>query len=206
MIPPVVDPQSLTIREKPATVVVLSATQLVRWLKKRPQVFTTEQVSWLLRAADLPTTWHTAPLEPASAQSLSAAFGTLCAPVESISGLAVGFVLLFPLFALGAVGGGDLKLLAGLGAWFGPLAALQLFCIEALVGAVLVIAQAVQQGRTNALFRNSAVLAVNITHMGDVGVDHVRSTGEASRSVDRPLPYAVPILIALVALLAWNWS
>lgn len=136
----------------------------------------------------------------------SAAFGTLCAPVESMSGLAVGFVLLFPLFALGAVGGGDLKLLAGLGAWFGPLAALQLFCIEALVGAVLVMAQAVQQGRTNALFRNSAVLAVNITHMGDVGVDHVRSTGQASRSVDRPLPYAVPILIALVALLAWNWS
>lgn len=73
----VVDPQSLTIREKPATVVVLSATQLVRWLKKRPPVFTPEQVSWLLRAADLPATWHTAPQEPASAQSLSAAFGTL---------------------------------------------------------------------------------------------------------------------------------
>jgi hypothetical protein len=73
----VVEPQSLTVREKPAKVVVLSAAQLVRWLKKRPQVLTADQVTWLLRAADAPSTWHVAPAEAQPAPTLHSAFSCL---------------------------------------------------------------------------------------------------------------------------------
>jgi prepilin peptidase CpaA len=38
----------------------------------------------------------------------------------SLAGAAVGLALLLPLFAKRWVGGGDVKLLAGLGAWVGP--------------------------------------------------------------------------------------
>jgi hypothetical protein len=73
----VVEPQSLTVRGKPAKVVVLTSAQLVRWLKKRPQLFTADQVAWLLRPADAPATWHVAPAEAQPASALQAAFSAL---------------------------------------------------------------------------------------------------------------------------------
>jgi hypothetical protein len=35
-------------------------------------------------------------------------------------------------------------------------------------------------------YGNSAVLAMNLAHVGDLGVDHVRETGQASKSVLSP--------------------
>jgi prepilin peptidase CpaA len=135
----------------------------------------------------------------------SAAFSATCSPGASLLGLLVGFALPFVLFAMGALGGGDVKLLAGIGAWFGPTAALNTFVIAAVLGAVMVVAQAVAQRRTKVLFRNTAVLAVNLAHVGDVGLDHAKATGQSCRSVDRPLPYAVPVLIAMGILVARSW-
>jgi prepilin peptidase CpaA len=139
------------------------------------------------------------------AQSIAFGSAAVCTPSASLLGLGVGFALPFLLFALGALGGGDVKLLAGVGAWFGPAAVFNVFVIAAVVGAVMVVAQALAQRRGKVLLRNSAVLAVNLAHLGDVGVEHARATGQASRSVDRPLPYAVPVLIAMLILLAANW-
>jgi len=123
-------------------------------------------------------------------------------PTQSLMGLAVGFTLTFLLFAIGAVRGGDVKLLAGVGAWLGPGMAFAIFAVEAVVGMVIVLAQALAQGRLTLLFRNSAVVGMNLMHLRDFGIDHVATTGNECRSVNRPLPYAVPVLIA-TALVAW---
>jgi prepilin peptidase CpaA len=40
----------------------------------------------------------------------------------SLAGWLVGAALFFPFFALGGMGAGDVKLLAAVGAWIGPLA------------------------------------------------------------------------------------
>lgn len=122
-------------------------------------------------------------------------------PLQSAGGLGLGFGLTFILFALGALGGGDVKLLAGVGAWVGVWGVAQVFAGAAVVGMVIVLVQSARQGRMGILFRNSAVLAINLVHVGDVGVDHVSHTGRESRSVDRPLPYAVPVLVAAVAVM-----
>jgi hypothetical protein len=61
------------------------------------------------------------------------------------------------------------------------------------------------QGRLRILSRNSAVLAINLVHLGDVGVEHAAATGRSCRSVEKPLPYAVPVLIAVISLLAAGW-
>ena len=135
----------------------------------------------------------------------SIAFGVVSSPGTSLLGLLVGFALPFVLFAMGALGGGDVKLLAGVGAWFGAQAALATFCIAAIVGAVMVVTQALAQRRTKVLLRNTAVLAVNLAHVGDVGLDHAKATGQSCRSVDGPLPYAVPVLIAVAVLVARSW-
>jgi prepilin peptidase CpaA len=119
-------------------------------------------------------------------------------PGQAWLGLVVGFALMFPQFALNALRGGDVKLMAGIGAWFGPLGVLQIFVIQAIVGLVIVLVQCTWQGKLTALFRNSAVLAVNLVHINNVGAEHVIETGKSFRSIDRPLPYAVPVLIATV--------
>ena len=124
---------------------------------------------------------------------------------QAIFGFLAGFALMLMLYLLGAVAGGDVKMMVGIGAWLGPEAVLKVFLVQALVGAVIVMTQAIAQRRGRILIRNSAVLAMNLAHVGDVGVNHVRDTGQASRSVDRPLPYAVPVLIAVMILLARSW-
>lgn len=126
----------------------------------------------------------------------------LIAPGDALLGCLAGFVLTFPLYALGAVGGGDVKLVAGIGAWFGPQAALAVFCVEAIVGMFLALAQAAQQGKTRLLLKNSALVAVNLAHVTDVGIEHVKQTGQACRSIDRPLPYAVPVMVSVAILMA----
>jgi prepilin peptidase CpaA len=123
-------------------------------------------------------------------------------PMQSVGGLLVGFALPFVLFALGALGGGDVKLLAGVGAWVGPVNVMIVFAVAALVGMVIVLVQSIAQGRLVTLFRNSTVLLINLWHVQDVGTAHLSETGKACRSVERPLPYAVPVLAATVLVLA----
>lgn len=127
------------------------------------------------------------------------------APSQALLGLLVGFAIPFTLFALGALGGGDVKLLAGIGAWVGPVVVVQIFLGAAIVGLFIVLVQCALQGKLFTLFRNSAVLAMTLMHVGQLGVRHAAETGQACRSVDRPLPYAVPVLIStLLVLLLWN--
>jgi prepilin peptidase CpaA len=127
-------------------------------------------------------------------------------PGQSALGFLTGFAITFVLFALGALGGGDVKLLAGLGAWLGPTQTVLVFAIAALIGMVIVLAQAARRGRLKRLFQNSAVIATHLVFAGD-GIDsgqaaemgHACSGGAGA---DKPLPYAVPVFIATALLLA----
>lgn len=127
--------------------------------------------------------------------------GGTVSPGQSALGLLAGIGLPFVLFAIGALGGGDVKLLAGIGAWLGPAGVLQVFLAEAVIGMVIVLAQAAAAGRLRVLVRNTVLVAVNLMHLNELGVDHVRRTGQSCRSVDRPLPYAVPTLAATLFVL-----
>lgn len=129
-------------------------------------------------------------------------------PAQAGQGLLAGLGLTFILFAIGALGGGDVKLLAGVGAWIGAAGVVFVFASAAIIGMVMVLCQSLAQGRLRILLRNSAMVAVNVMHVDSVGVEHVSETGKSCRSVDRPLPYAVPVLVGVVLLLMgralWN--
>ena len=58
----------------------------------------------------------------------------------SLAGTAVGLGLLLPAYAIGGMGAGDVKLLAGVGAWVWGTVTFYAFCVSAIVGGVLAIA------------------------------------------------------------------
>lgn len=124
-------------------------------------------------------------------------------PMQALAGMAVGFVLTFILFALGAMGGGDVKLLAGVGAWIGPWPVLAVFAVAAVVGMGIVLAQAAAAGRLTRLMRNTGIVTINLVHVGDVGLAHAQATGRDCQTIDKPLPYAVPVLLATIAVILW---
>jgi prepilin peptidase CpaA len=123
---------------------------------------------------------------------------------DSILGTLAGFGLPLTLFVMGALGGGDVKLLAGVGAWLGAGGVVEVFLAAAIVGLVIVLVQCAAKGRLKLLFRNSYVLVLNLLHIGELGVEQVAQTGKTCRSVDRPLPYAVPVLLAVLLMVAMN--
>ncbi|HEX3356653.1 MAG TPA: A24 family peptidase [Tepidisphaeraceae bacterium] len=127
--------------------------------------------------------------------------GHVAGPSEALLGMIVGFAIPFVLFVMGALGGGDVKLLAGVGAWLGPVGAVKVFLAAAVVGMIIVLIQSAKQKRLSALFRNSAVLTVNLVNIDILGADAVCETGKACRSIERPLPYAVPILVAVLLVI-----
>jgi prepilin peptidase CpaA len=153
-----------------------------------------------LRARRIPN-WLTFSLVIAGLLQSFLAIRTV-APGASALGLLAGFGLTFILFALGALGGGDVKLMAGVGAWVGPGPVVAVFAITAIIGMVIVLTQAIMQGRLRALLTNTTVLTINLVHLQDVGLEHAQATGRSCRSVDRPLPYAVPVLLAVLLMLA----
>jgi prepilin peptidase CpaA len=135
---------------------------------------------------------------------VSAAMGTNTIGLSaSLGGAVVGLAIPLVLFALGALGGGDVKLLAAVGAWIGPMRAVEVFAASAVIGLIIVVVQALMQGKLLQLVRNSAVLTVNLVHVGDVGLEHVTATGKQSRAVEKPLPYAVPIVLATIFVIGW---
>jgi prepilin peptidase CpaA len=136
------------------------------------------------------------------AQSFTA--GHTVSPWQSILGLLSGAALLWTLFALGAIGGGDLKLLAAAGAWLGPKLVFQVFLAEAILGMFIVLFSCAMHGRLKLLMNNSMLLATNIAHVNQLGTDHVQATAESCKSIDRPLPYAVPIFFATLIILSFG--
>jgi prepilin peptidase CpaA len=120
--------------------------------------------------------------------------------VQSMAGLAVGFCLTFLPFAIGALGGGDVKLMAAAGAWLGAPGTLELFCAAAVIAMVMTVAQALAQRRGRALCRSTAGVAISLVHVRQLGASHAADVAKTGGAVARPLPYAVPVLLAAVAL------
>lgn len=76
----------------------------------------------------------------------------------SIAGWAAGVALFFPLFALGGMGAGDVKLLAALGAWLGPQRALWTALYGSIAGGGIALALALGHGYLRSAMTNIGML------------------------------------------------
>ncbi|HEY0008915.1 MAG TPA: A24 family peptidase [Tepidisphaeraceae bacterium] len=134
---------------------------------------------------------------------LAVGWGVLpVSPGGATIAIAIAIGLVLPRVLLGATGAGDLKQHIAVAVWMGPLGIFAVFLLATLAGMVMATAQAWRSGKIRALFQNSAVLAVNMVHVRSVGVDHIQRTGSAFRSIDKPLPYALPMFVSAALFIA----
>jgi prepilin peptidase CpaA len=117
--------------------------------------------------------------------------------LEASAGWLVGFLMLFPLFFVRGMGAGDVKLVAALGAWFGPFDAVWLAVYTSIAGGIVGVGYALARG----------YLATAVSNIGIIGF-HWRTAGFKPvpgltlENHERPrLPYAVPILLGTLVTL-----
>ncbi|MDC8758029.1 A24 family peptidase [Janthinobacterium fluminis] len=85
-------------------------------------------------------------LLPAGGGLFGAPFGGL-GPLAALAGMALGLAALLPMYMLRAMGAGDVKLLAMVGAFLGPHAIVGAALGSVLAGGVLALAVALWQGK-----------------------------------------------------------
>jgi prepilin peptidase CpaA len=117
--------------------------------------------------------------------------------VTSVAGWLVGVALLFAPFALGGMGGGDVKLVGALGAWVGPADAVWLALFTCIAGGLLAIVIAAVRGYLPKAVRNLWGLLMFWRVMGPRPMPSLTlQAGSAPR-----MAYAAPILAGTVVTL-----
>jgi prepilin peptidase CpaA len=111
-------------------------------------------------------------------------------------GAALALLLTIPLFALGAIGAGDSKLFAVVGAFMGPQGFIMALLASAVIGGVLGVGAAIRRGVILPVLIGCKDLVVHALTLGRHGA---RTTLETPGAVT--IPYGAAIAVGSVA--AW---
>jgi prepilin peptidase CpaA len=111
-------------------------------------------------------------------------------------GLLLGFVLLLPLYMLHAMGAGDVKLMAMVGAFLGADETLQAVLWAFIAGGVGALGLALAKGRLGQMFRNTREVLFSLVSLSVAGV-RPDARAHAGQSVGR-LPYGVCICVGTI--------
>jgi prepilin peptidase CpaA len=133
----------------------------------------------------------------------------------SLATTALGFALLLPVYAIGGMGAGDVKMQMGFGAWIGSFyglsateshpGALEIlfwaFCLAVLIGGVLALGMILVRGQFWKNLQNTRTILSDLftsSGIGDVA-------GKAARRKPRMhlLPYGIPLCIGFVSYLIY---
>ena len=116
-----------------------------------------------------------------------------------IAGIGVGLMLFLPLYALRAMGAGDVKLLAMVGAFVGPGATLRVAVLSIFAGGVLAILFVLVKGTAPRLIQNvRSVLQLSFLNVSMGAAPNLHIAPEKSAG---KLPFAVAILIGTLSYL-----
>jgi len=128
----------------------------------------------------------------------------------ALLGTALGFALLLPIYAVGGMGAGDVKMTMGFGSWIGAFYGLPdalgiifwAFCAGAVVGGIIAVGMIVVRGQ----YQNNA------QHVREIVGDLFKATGDAAQKANarRPrwhrLPYGVPLCIGFLGYLLYYYN
>lgn len=119
----------------------------------------------------------------------------------SMLGTVVGLALLLPAYAIGGMGAGDVKLLAGVGAWMYGTTTFYAFCVSAVVGAVLAIGMVLFRGAWEKHSNQAWMILNEILTIRDP--NQLSAIAAERKSTMMLLPYGIPIAIGSIAYFIW---
>ena len=119
----------------------------------------------------------------------------------SLLGTAVGLALLLPAYAIGGMGAGDVKLLAGVGAWVHAETTFYAFCWSAVIGGVIAIGMVVVRRSWQKHKNQFLMIASEIMTIGNPS--ELSAIAAERKSSMLLLPYGIPLAIGTIAYFAW---
>ncbi len=131
----------------------------------------------------------------------------------SLLGTVIGLALLLPAYAVGGMGAGDVKLLAGVGAWMhvmlkaagtpvGPAEAMfYAFAVSTVVGAVMAVAMAAWRRGLSRHCRQFWMILGEFLTIRDP--NQLAAIAAERKSSMLLLPYGIPLAIGTIAYFLW---
>jgi len=119
----------------------------------------------------------------------------------SLAGTVVGLALLLPLYSIGGMGAGDVKLLAGVGAWVYCEDTFYGFAFTVVIGALIAIGQILykrgvkKHGSQFMSILNEIITIKNPDTLAQIAADR--------KPTMTLLPYGIPMAIGTIMYFAW---
>jgi len=120
----------------------------------------------------------------------------------SLIGTLVGLALLLPLYSIGGMGAGDVKLLAGVGAWVWASVTFYAFCLSTIFGAVIAIGMVLYRRAWRKHRDQTMMILGEIMTIRDP--NQLAAIAAERKSSMLLLPYGIPIAIGTIAYFAWT--
>jgi len=119
----------------------------------------------------------------------------------SVLGVLFGFAVLLIPYAMGGVGAGDVKFLAGVGAWLGMSHAINVFVIAALAGGIYGVGLMLLTSGPGEAFINLQILWLRLKAFGlYLGADqHVELEVKRPDRRRRLIPFAAMVAVGILA-------
>jgi prepilin peptidase CpaA len=130
----------------------------------------------------------------------------------SLAGTAVGFGLLLPMYAIGGMGAGDVKMTMGFGSWAGAYFGLEggeaiwvivyAFCVGAVSGGLIALAMMAVRRQFSQNLQHTRAILMDLVTTGNISV--IAQKAQERRPRWHRLPYGVPLCIGFVGFLLWR--
>lgn len=125
--------------------------------------------------------------------------------LQSVFGACVGALVPLVLFILGGMGAGDVKLMAGIGAWVGGPAAAFIVVVSSIAAGVYALFLIIRHGRVRQTLANFRVMF----YQARAGSTRFGPEERTESLIERPdvrsrlIPFGAMIAIAVVAWVLW---
>lgn len=120
----------------------------------------------------------------------------------SLLGTLVGGLTLLPFYAIGGMGAGDVKMMAGIGAWVHTTIVFNSFCVGAVVGGVMAIVMALQAGQWSKHYFQFWGILNEIISVKDP--EKLAEIAARRKPTMRLLPYGIPMAIGTLMYMGWE--
>jgi prepilin peptidase CpaA len=125
----------------------------------------------------------------------------------SLAATALGFALLLPVYAIGGMGAGDVKMQMGFGAWVGAFfglgeglkVVLYAFCAAAIIGGVLALLMIFVRRQFQRNLENTREIVADL--LNAPGLDAINEKAQGRKTRLQLLPYGVPLCLGFVGYL-----